>query len=208
MALKRKRSSCDVSPSSSTSSFSPPSDPVSPTPVRQFPNAVSMDLDTNMSFCSAGWTYDWEDDTRYGLNSRTRKRFRDNRPDEDVIHKNTLQKLFGAQKQTQDTTSAATSPLDSSSRTISRPQRTLHAFWTLPHQAMHFPTSTPELSTQTCLDDLRCNDCDGSLRDDNAMDIDSNYIVEESRCHICQRSVCDMCSVGVASMRRCLRCSS
>jgi hypothetical protein len=32
------------------------------------------------------------------LNSRTRKRFRDNRPDETTIHQNTLSKLYSAQK--------------------------------------------------------------------------------------------------------------
>ena len=36
------------------------------------------------------------------FNSRTRKRFRDSRPDEETIHQNTLSKLFSAQKQHQN----------------------------------------------------------------------------------------------------------
>lgn len=37
------------------------------------------------------------------LNSRTRKRFRDNRPDENTIHQNTLSKLYSAQRQASKT---------------------------------------------------------------------------------------------------------
>lgn len=40
------------------------------------------------------------------FNSRTRKRFRDSRPDEETIHQNTLSKLFSAQRQHQTTLEA------------------------------------------------------------------------------------------------------
>jgi hypothetical protein len=87
MGLKRKRSSFEASPSSSTSSLSPPPDPMSPTPIRSMPGAVPMDLDHSISSHEATqWTFEWDRESQFSLNSRTRKRFRDNRPDEEAIH--------------------------------------------------------------------------------------------------------------------------
>ncbi len=57
------------------------------------------------------------------LNSRTRKRFRDNRPDESTIHQNTLSKLYSAQRRASKTDSPDNAmPLLPSSPTPSRPR--------------------------------------------------------------------------------------
>jgi hypothetical protein len=86
MGLKRKRSSFDVSPSSTSSSLSPSfsCDPSSPSPkYREF----AMEVDPVPSDSISAWIYGGRDDSTSSiLNSRTRKRFRDNRPDEQTIY--------------------------------------------------------------------------------------------------------------------------
>jgi hypothetical protein len=107
MGLKRK-ASFSLSPSSSTSAISPRRDQCSPfQPLRPPDNHP----------CSAlnGWSYAEpfstpaatpSDGAPSYFNSRTRKRFRDSRPDEQTIHQNTLSKLFSAQRQLQSTLEA------------------------------------------------------------------------------------------------------
>ena len=94
MGLKRKRSFED------SPSLSPPSS----TPATSLPSS-SQDFDAHTQM------YQATTDTRAAplngwniagapyFNSRTRKRFRDNRPTAETIHERTLQKLYSAQKQ-------------------------------------------------------------------------------------------------------------
>jgi hypothetical protein len=87
MGLKRKRS-IDVSPSTSTSSFlsSPSRTSTSPCPdPDQYYNQMDIEAPiANTSFSSWGNTR--HESFSSQLNSRTRKRFRDNRPDVEIIH--------------------------------------------------------------------------------------------------------------------------
>lgn len=91
MVLKRKRSS-DFSPASSTSSWSSSSTRASqsPTPHSRsyFQDAhSSMDVDRPIpSIPIAAWNLGVGRVSSTDMNSRTRKRFRDNRPDEEIIH--------------------------------------------------------------------------------------------------------------------------
>lgn len=87
MGLKRKRS-VDVSPSMSTSSFlsSPSRTSTSPCPgPHQYYNEMEIEPPiANSTFLSWGEAY--REPLSARLNSRTRKRARDNRPDEEMIH--------------------------------------------------------------------------------------------------------------------------
>lgn len=72
------------------------------------------------------------DETPKYLNSRTRKRFRDNRPDDEIVYQNTLRWLFSAQQlphpdpPADEDTSTEPLPLP---ETIDPRQQTLHRFF-------------------------------------------------------------------------------
>lgn len=89
MAMKRKRSS-DFSPASSTASWSSSRASQSPTPLsRTFHDAHSSSMDIDRPIPSmpiASWNLGVCRLSSTDVNSRTRKRFRDNRPDEEIIH--------------------------------------------------------------------------------------------------------------------------
>jgi hypothetical protein len=86
MGVKRKRSSFEASPSSSTSSLFPPSDPASPTPPMQCGfEGLAMEVDPPSSHTISSWMSGWADAGASRMHSRTRKRLR-NRPDEQLIH--------------------------------------------------------------------------------------------------------------------------
>lgn len=92
MTLKRKRSSQeDISPAMSSSSISRCS--ASPTPTRRpaHPDYAVMSMDvegSNTNYAQRRFQPDKEEGNWLAgaLNSRTRKRFRDNRPDEESMH--------------------------------------------------------------------------------------------------------------------------
>lgn len=86
MALKRKRS-VDDSPLS-VSSFGAVSTPEaqSPTPIPHSYNG-SMDMEIDTASRLSGWDFISASRVKNGdWGNRTRKRFRDNRPDERIIH--------------------------------------------------------------------------------------------------------------------------
>ena len=88
MGVKRKRS-FDSSPSSISSiAASSCRESTSPTPMpRQLPERImEMDVPRNMSDSSTWW-HSRTDHLAATLNTRTRKRWRDNRPDDIVIHR-------------------------------------------------------------------------------------------------------------------------
>jgi hypothetical protein len=104
MGLKRK-ASFSLSPSSSTSAISPSRDQPSPfqplRPPDNHPYSVMNGWSYAEPFSSPAATL--SDGAPSYFNSRTRKRFRDSRPDEGTIHQNTLSKLFSAQRQHHNT---------------------------------------------------------------------------------------------------------
>ncbi|KAF4447448.1 ORF21 protein [Fusarium austroafricanum] len=184
MAHKRKRSVSEycASPSSVSSFDSPP--------------RVSNSITNPFAVMAAAPIH---------LHSRTMKRFRDNRPSEEIIHQRTLNMLYSAQNQHQhaefpsEQTQTTPQPTQPESN-----QQSLHRFWNI--------SSTPSASTsnlhQAQLAPSNCDDCGAGLSGgDDGMDIDglSN---EDHSCGACGKHVCFSCSVSnLGEQRRCLQCA-
>lgn len=85
MGLKRKRS-IDESPVSVSSYATSTPEAQSPTPLPDdYDGAMDLDISTSFNF-SKSWNWRRKGVEGTDVGSRTRKRFRDNRPDERVIH--------------------------------------------------------------------------------------------------------------------------
>ncbi|CAI9626296.1 unnamed protein product [Alternaria burnsii] len=219
MGLKRKHSS-DDSPLS-MSSFGSVS-----TPDTQLPMSFSkgydkvMETDAPATMRTNAWDFmsasrvkssDW--------GNRTRKRVRDNRPDERAIHENTLNMLFAAQRNYPDASPIPSHPLPMHQQPISIPSKpqksTLHSFWKeLPAPPVQPIFSMPVQQEQTSSQLPRCEDCDTPLQSggdsmDVDMDMDMGGAVEHSpfACNDCGRNVCGTCAV-VSSTRHCLQCAT
>ncbi|CVK83825.1 hypothetical protein LB506_001121 [Fusarium annulatum] len=184
MAHKRKRSVSELcaSPSSVSSFDSPP----------RLGNSI-----TNPFAIMAS--------TPIHLHSRTMKRFRDNRPSEEIIHERTLNMLYSAQSQHQHTELPSENiqvPLEPA-----RPesnQQSLHRFWNI-SSAPSAPTTS---LGQTQLTPSNCDDCGASLNSgDDGMDIDG-INNEDHSCSACGKHVCFSCSVSnLGEQRHCLQCA-
>ncbi|CAL3970151.1 unnamed protein product [Diplocarpon coronariae] len=158
--------------------------------------------------------------------SRTRKRYRDNRPSESEVHQRTLSLLFSAQQKPQQASLPTSfrpsqshlqepvSSLPSSSRPSQ--QSSLHSFW---HGPMVSPTRQSSPSSDHCASAgctpselphmtsmfpaTNCEDCDASLgqsADGAAMDVDMMDLdmgmTERYGCTACGKQVCHGCSVS------------
>ena len=237
MALKRKRSTpfisspvSDISTTTIGSSdetaaipfFYQQQKPISPLPLQQQ---------------KPTWSWPIYDDTPSTqlLNSRTRKRHRDDRPDEQQIHgtscwlgtiiqtstladtcrvaASTIQRLYDAQRKHPE---ASPIPSHQSITAImhqqpqSQPQSsTLHSFWRLPPTStcVSQPMQIETASQPPTSELLQCEDCDRSLRIADAMDIDESITEQESMCAMCRRHVCDGCAV-LWDERICLGCAN
>jgi hypothetical protein len=173
------------------------------------------------------------------LNSRTRKRHRDLRPSEDKIYgtfipstcrgrwldsfvfvgmsgladvcrsaATTISKLYEAQRLHPNA-----EPVYSTSEPAheeAHQKSTLHAFWNIGPQPMSMDTASSTNSSSSNLSVvLRCEDCDGSLRHADFMDVDMSdgMVQQESACAGCARQVCDRCAV-MGLNRVCLPCAT
>lgn len=166
--------------------------------------------------------------------NRTRKRVRDNRPDEHAIHgtetplrqltqqppdnhpENTMHKLFLAQRQ-----NAHASPIHSEPQpptqpaiTVSKPQKsTLHSFWNISAPPVQAPVFSYQATQhQHNAQGPRCDDCDSQLKaEEGDMDMDIDMNGSEGAwawaCHNCGRNVCGRCAV-VSDARLCLSCAT
>ena len=162
------------------------------------------------------------------LHSRTRKRFRDNRPDESTIHgtpilpsllvlalptdfwtppETTYNKLFAAAR-SPPPFSYSMSPSTSISPARPQPpqrQHSLHNFWSIPSSApsVSDPLTIVPSSVATCEDCEAPFDVDvfmGGMDDEDAKGA-------EFGCQSCGRRVCGMCAVvEVGVGRECLQC--
>ncbi|KAK0714266.1 hypothetical protein B0T21DRAFT_375511 [Apiosordaria backusii] len=168
---------------------------------------------------------------------RTMKRFRDNRPSEEIIHQHTLHLLYSAQQQQQHQLQAPwppqvqvtePTPAPVTSQTHSEQhQRSLHSFWKLPTRIAAapsssqsslasspspavMPTSFPVIASTTC------DDCGTGLvgsgtggdQDEMMMDVDGVVEAGEHMCGACGKTVCFSCSVSnLGEHRRCLACA-
>ncbi|KAF2632815.1 hypothetical protein BU25DRAFT_330395 [Macroventuria anomochaeta] len=228
MGVKRKHID-DASPTS-ISSFGAVSTPNAQSPIR-FPQGLNgtmdMEMDTESTPRSNGWNFmrahrvkssDW--------GNRTRKRVRDNRPDERAIHgrrtmffntarDNTVHKLFLAQRQHPHASPIPSDLLPAQPAiVVSKPQKsTLHSFWNIsapPAQAPLFSYHTTQ--QQDAAQGPRCEDCDARLEvDEGGMDVDMDMdgagCASVFVCCECGRSVCGTCAV-VGDKRHCLQCAT
>ncbi|MCJ1440350.1 MAG: hypothetical protein MMC23_000833 [Stictis urceolatum] len=249
MGLKRKRSMTSLSPSSTTSSasVSPNHDASSPTPFSMvgWPNEeddISMggiefggafNGGFTAPFAHAGLDIGSCGGEDAHLHSRTRKRFRDNRPDETSIHESTLSKLFLAQRPSHAPTpspipSTIPRPSSMSSTTSARSQQaSLHSFWAIPHRPTTSPSTNftpPAFASLNHTADLanfggsfsalenrrKCEDCDSWMGAGEGMDLDMDGMGGEGEdCRSCGRTVCAMCAVvEVGVGRECLGCKT
>ena len=230
MGIKRKRSFESYSPSSSSISMaSAHSGPVSPSPSWYSKDSM-MEIDSIQPIASpVRQIQSWALDAVMDWNSRTRKRWRDNRPDEETIHsekqsrvrdqatqaneecaESTIDKLFSAQRYKPDASpvmSSWTVPKDMAAKTQ---QATLHSFWNLPSQTITKSTFSSSCSSQHPGEILQCVDCNRELGigRDTGMDADVPFANDDLTCHICRRTICDFCAVGYMELRRCLQCAS
>lgn len=211
--VKRKRSN-DDSPLS-ISSYGTVSTPAaqSPTPFQSFDGAMDVDVDTFPRY--NGWDFASASRTKNSdWGNRTRKRFRDNRPDAHTIHESTLDKLFAAQR-----THPNASPVEVDTEpapAVSKPQKsTLHSFWKqlpAPVQAVNQVAQSLQADSQSQLP--RCEDCDTLLQSvsdsmDVDVDVDMGGAVESNpfACADCGKTVCGICAV-VSTKRHCLQCAT
>lgn len=73
-----------------------------------------------------------------------------------------------------------------------QPQKsTLHSFWRIEQPV---PIMVPQIQRVAVVQEPRCEDCDGALRDEEAMDVDEEP-VEDKACGSCRRPVCNSCAV-------------
>lgn len=165
------------------------------------------------------------------LNLRTRKRFRDNRPDAEVIHQNTISKLFNAQRQSSSCHSPVQMPHTDEQTSINQyaqnqmlpetNQRSIDSFFTLRRSQQSSAACRKPASLHNYIhteqSGLLCEGC-GSLLSyatdslqhaPDTMEIDrvpGLDLEDDYRCANCSRNFCDMCAVR-GDHRICLECA-
>lgn len=73
-----------------------------------------------------------------------------------------------------------------------QPQKsTLHSFWRIEQPV---PIMVPQTQRVSVVQEPRCEDCDGALKDLEAMDVDEDS-AEDKACGSCRRPVCNSCAV-------------
>ncbi|CAI0647383.1 unnamed protein product [Colletotrichum noveboracense] len=190
MALKRKRSASELvtlfnSPARSDSSVESFDFPISPSLA--FPRAFA---------------------TPSHLDSRTRKRFRDNRPSQEEVHQRTLQMLYSAQQQDQNMENALSSSPAPAPAVARNTQKSLHSFWNIKSaQPPVSRTASPPVH-QRALSPTSCEDCGTELGTADADGMDIDGCEGDNACGACGKHVCSQCSItNLGEQRRCLHCS-
>jgi hypothetical protein len=225
MALKRKRS-IDSSPISTSSLASSTPESQSPTAfqaARSTYNTETMDTETTSPFTS--WPVrkpgcNWDSSAEMGC--RTRKRCRDNRPDERLVHgmftsiysdhirfrrtiadsiyvESTLRRLYSAQR---DHPHASPIPTQNLSHTYPTPvsisapvqKSTLHSFWNISTPPVQPPIFQIHETSQTSVP--RCEDCDSVLLSDG-MDIDVDMDLGMDGGSVASPLACNNCGRSV-----------
>lgn len=151
------------------------------------------------------------------INLRTRKRVRDNRPEPNIVHQNTLAKLFDAQRHLGLDRDQPGNRVMTDTRSLSAAsesqQRDLHSFFQISHtKSIDMPTKTAKAVVSES--GICCEDCGCQLQlhmaaDVDGMDIDHDEALfndDEYRCVDCSRAVCSMCCVR-GDYRVCLECA-
>lgn len=160
------------------------------------------------------------------LHSRTLKRYRDNRPSDDEVHRkfyewrahhhlsipnssscapaeHTLGLLYSAQQRPQQfpqeaPSAAAPPPLEQPVVASTNIQQSLHRFWTIGSEPSS-ASSSPGIENPPALLPTNCDDCGAALaggNDGDEMEVDSSSAVEDTACGACGKHVCFSCSVS------------
>jgi len=202
MGIKRKRSTSDLTIAAPVLSPSPTSS------LSESPNLKAGVIDPIRPLApSKGWLKNWVGDISFSLNSRTRKRYRDNRPDEQSIYQYTIAKLFGAQKPRapEATTVIQTKELKP---TPVVHQPTLHSFWNIPPSRHDSPVSIADRQFVSQPSIVECEECFVTIT--NIQSIDDSLVIpfatDDAKCETCQRVVCYDCAVGGIGSRQCVSC--
>lgn len=120
----------------------------------------------------------------------------------------TISKLYEAQRQPAHPEPFVPSEPLLPSSTLPVQRSTLHSFWNINSarpattHMMLDPHDHPLAGTK-----MRCEDCDMTLRLDDAMEIDVGVVEQETACFCCRRRVCDRCAV-LGKKRVCLACAT
>lgn len=221
MAYKRKRSESEESPPSSAaqSSRDPSSSPA--------PDVSMLDSTSQRPQANP-----WTNTTASHLDSRTRKRYRDNRPDDRTIHgwaspnfsciprsmrlttssENTYNMLFAAARSPPQSRKEMAFPATADPVQPLPPQRqhsSLHDYWTIASPPPPIEVSHPDAPASSF--SAVCEDCESPIATSNidtSMDgVDIDVAVDDFACRTCRRRVCDTCAVvEVGAGRDCLQC--
>lgn len=215
MALKRKRSSPTISSPASVASDATTQSSSPPPFSYQQTRPIELSHKPTWSFPT------YEDQPHQHLNSRTRKRYRNNRPDEQSVYgvscwlgavmnmssladvcrcaASTITKLYAAQKQLTNTASICSSPPTTPPAEPEQlpPQRTtLHSFWRIPQPP---PQTSMAMECQQDVDMSH-----DAPREDDVSQIDNAMDIDET-CHSCQRWIRNSRTVG--NLRVCRTCA-
>lgn len=107
----------------------------------------------------------------------------------------TIQRLYQAQQQHHHEPQRQHQP-QHEPQTLPAPQKSnLHAFWHIsqPPQPQALAQSTTQITGLPPTP--RCEDCDGTLQSEDAMEVDDGTSAEDKACGSCRRPVCDGCAV-------------
>ncbi|KAL7908822.1 hypothetical protein GGI35DRAFT_414088 [Trichoderma velutinum] len=166
------------------------------------------------------------------LHSRTLKRYRDNRPSDEEVHRkfyewrahhhlspnsclpaeHTLDLLYSAQQRQQGQLQDPVAQEPESEQPAanananSNGQQSLHRFWDIGSEPSS-GTSSPGIANP-CAPPTNCDDCGAALTgSDDDMDVDSGS-VQDTACGACGKHVCFSCSVSnLGEQKRCLQCA-
>ncbi|WPG97514.1 Hypothetical protein R9X50_00029100 [Acrodontium crateriforme] len=204
MALKRKRSSAAV-----TSPFSDCSERTQQSSASlAIPNFYNQSKPIEPLHQKPTWAWPtYEDEPTQPVNSRTRKRHRDDRPDEQTVYENTISKLFNAQRNQLNALPTPSHLLNPPTNAIvPQSQRsTLHAFWHINQQPEQTRMAVDSFQNSTTSAKILCSDCDRAILPDDAMELENELVEQEAACHNCRWLVCDGCAV-LGDQRICLTC--
>lgn len=170
------------------------------------------------------------------LHSRTLKRYRDNRPSDDEVHRkfyewrahhhlsipnssscapaeHTLGLLYSAQQRPQQFHQEGAPnapPPEQPVVASSNSQQSLHRFWSIGSEPSS-GSSSPGLEIPPATLPTNCDDCGAALaggNDGDEMDVDSSNAAEDTACGACGKHVCFSCSVSnLGEQKRCLQCA-
>ncbi|KAK6347237.1 hypothetical protein TWF696_007309 [Orbilia brochopaga] len=188
MVIKRKRSDEDAM---SICSTSPPSRDSSVSPSRDSAMMVDAEAIT-------------QHHVPMGVHSRTLKRWRNARPDEQTVHEYTISKLFSAQRNPPQQTETPAVTITHASPQSQPQQRNLLSFFARSQQQPSFVFSQHTSVAQTAPSRIACAHCEGAL--ETSFDDEEG---ERYACRGCSRKVCGGCSTGGEEWgmeRRCLDC--